>query len=94
MAAMEANFLRAVRCAELGRLHFHDLRRIGTRRMARKLPNVIELAAVTGHTSLQMLKRYDHPQAHELAKKLGQSKTPAPITTTCSLKCLDLWSSL
>jgi integrase len=71
MAAMEANFLRAVRRANLGNLHFHDLRHTGTSRMAAKLPNVIELAAVTGHTSLQMLKRYYHPQAHELAKKLG-----------------------
>jgi integrase len=70
-AAMEANFLRAVRRAKLGNLHFHDLRHTGASRMANKLPNVIELAAVTGHTSLQMLKRYYHPKAHELAMKLG-----------------------
>jgi hypothetical protein len=36
-----------------------------------KLPNVIELAAVTGHKSLAMLKRYYHPKATELARKLG-----------------------
>ena len=71
MAAMEANFLKAVRRANLGDLHFHDLRHTGASRMASKLPNVIELAAVTGHTSLQMLKRYYHPKAHELALKLG-----------------------
>ena len=39
--------------------------------MADKLPNVIELAAVTGHRSLQMLKRYYHPNVQALAKKLG-----------------------
>jgi hypothetical protein len=39
--------------------------------MAGKLPNVIALAAVTGHTSLQMLKRYYHPSAVDLAIKLG-----------------------
>jgi integrase len=71
MAAMEAAFLRAVRRSELGNLHFHDLRHTATSRMASKLPNVIELAAVTGHTSLQMLKRYYHPKASELAMKLG-----------------------
>ena len=71
MAAMEANFLKAVRRANLGDLHFHDLRHTGASRMASKLPNVIELAAVTGHTSLQMLKRYYHPKAHDLAMKLG-----------------------
>lgn len=70
-AAMEANFLRAVRRADLGNLHFHDLRHTAASRMASKLPNVIELAAVTGHTSLQMLKRYYHPKAAELALKLG-----------------------
>lgn len=71
IAAMEAAFLRAVRRAQLADLHFHDLRHTGASRMASKLPNVIELAAVTGHSSLQMLKRYYHPKAEELALKLG-----------------------
>lgn len=71
VAAMEANFLKAVRRAKLDNLHFHDLRHTATSRMASKLPNVIELAAVTGHTSLQMLKRYYHPRAEDLARKLG-----------------------
>lgn len=71
IAAMEAAFLRAVRRANLGNLHFHDLRHTAASRMASKLPNVIELASVTGHTSLQMLKRYYHPKAEELARKLG-----------------------
>lgn len=71
VAAMEASFLRAVRRADLQGLHFHDLRHTATSRIARKLPNVIELAAVTGHESLQMLKRYFHPRASEIARKLG-----------------------
>lgn len=71
VAAMEANFLKAVRRAKLDNLHFHDLRHTAASRMASKLPNVIELAAVTGHTSLQMLKRYYHPRAEDLARKLG-----------------------
>jgi hypothetical protein len=33
--------------------------------------NLIELAAVTGHKDLRMLKRYYHPRATDLAKKLG-----------------------
>jgi integrase len=71
IAAMEASFLGAVRRSNLHGLHFHDLRHTAATRMASKLPNVIELAAVTGHTSLQMLKRYYHPNAVDLAKKLG-----------------------
>lgn len=52
-------------------LTFHDLRHVATTRLAEKLPNVIELAAVTGHKDLRMLKRYYHPRAEDLAKKLG-----------------------
>lgn len=51
-------------------LHFHDLRHEATSRLAEKLPNLIELAAVTGHKDLRMLKRYYHPRAEDLAKKL------------------------
>lgn len=70
-AAMEANWARARRRANLPGIRFHDLRHTAATRISAKLPNVIELAAVTGHTSLQMLKRYYHPQAEALAKKLG-----------------------
>ncbi|EQD71391.1 Shufflon-specific recombinase, partial [mine drainage metagenome] len=42
-----------------------------TSRMSEKLPNLIELSAVTGHLDLRMLKRYYHPRATDLAKKLG-----------------------
>jgi hypothetical protein len=40
-------------------------------RMAEKLPNLIELSAVSGHKSLAMLKRYYHPNPELLAEKLG-----------------------
>ena len=69
--ALAAAFKRATVRARLPGFRFHDLRHTATSRMANKLPNVIELAAVTGHQSLQMLKRYYHPSAEALAKKLG-----------------------
>lgn len=31
----------------------------------------MEVASITGHKSLQMLKRYTHLRAEDLAKKLG-----------------------
>ena len=40
-------------------------------RLARKLPNVIELAKVTGHKDLKMLERYYHIDVSELADKLA-----------------------
>lgn len=52
-------------------LHFHDMRHEAASRLADKLPNVLELSAVTGHRDLRMLKRYYHPRAEDLAKKLG-----------------------
>lgn len=52
-------------------LHFHDLRHEATSRLALKLSNVLELSAVTGHKDLRMLKRYYHPNASDLAHKLG-----------------------
>lgn len=52
-------------------LHFHDLRHIAITRLADKLPNIIELAAVSGHSDVRMLRRYYHPRAADLAQKLG-----------------------
>lgn len=52
-------------------LHFHDLRHEATSRIAEKLDNILELSAVTGHKDVRMLKRYYHPKAANLAKKLG-----------------------
>lgn len=68
---MEAAFKRARTRAGLQDVRFHDLRHTATSEMAAKLPNVIELAAVTGHQTIQMLKRYYHPSAEALAHKLG-----------------------
>ena len=68
---LEAAFKRGVRRSGLDGVRFHDLRRTAITRMAEKLPNVIELAAVSGHKSLMVLKRYYRPTATDLAQKLG-----------------------
>lgn len=54
----------------LDNVHFHDTRHEAASRLAEKLSNVLELSAVTGHRDLRMLKRYYHPRAEDLAKKL------------------------
>jgi integrase len=64
-------FDKARKLAKLDDFHFHDLRHMAITRMAEKLPNVIELSAVSGHKSLAMLKRYYHPDPALLANKLG-----------------------
>lgn len=68
---LDAAFKRGLQRAGLEGIRFHDLRRTAITRMAEKLPNVIELAAVSGHKSLMVLKRYYRPTAMDLAHKLG-----------------------
>jgi integrase len=57
--------------AEIGDLRFHDLRHEATSRLFEKGLNPMEVASITGHKTLQMLKRYTHLRAEELAAKLG-----------------------
>jgi integrase len=50
----------------------HDLRHEGASRYAEEKGfSTIELAAITGHKDLRMLKRYTHPDAREIAKRMG-----------------------
>ena len=49
----------------------HDTRHEATSRLFEKGLNQMEAAAVTGHKTLQMLMRYTHLKAANLAKKLG-----------------------
>jgi integrase len=51
-------------------VRFHDLRHEATSRLFEKGLNLMEVAAITGHKTLDMLKRYTHLRAEDLAKKL------------------------
>ncbi len=57
--------------AFLADLRFHDLRHEATSRLFEKGLGIMEVASMTGHKSLAMLKRYTHIEAEKLAKKLG-----------------------
>ena len=57
--------------AFLSDLTFHDLRHEATSRLFEKGFNPMEVATITGHKTLQMLKRYTHLKAEDLAKRLG-----------------------
>jgi integrase len=52
-------------------LRFHDLRHEATSRLFELGLNAMEVAAITGHKTLVMLKRYTHLRAEDLARKLG-----------------------
>ncbi len=64
-------FSRARTDAKLPGIRFHDARREATTEMSKRLANVLELSAVTGHRSLQLLKTYYAPDVGDLAAKLG-----------------------
>ncbi len=51
-------------------LRFHDLRHEALSRLSDKGLNVIELAHISGHRTLAMLRRYTHPNHETLLKKL------------------------
>lgn len=60
-------------CKKLGieDLRFHDLRHEATSRFFEGGLNTMEVATISGHKTLQMLKRYTHLRPADLAKKLG-----------------------
>lgn len=63
-------FCDARRAAGLEGLVFHDTRHEAATLLSKKLSNLLELSAVTGHRSLKALKRYYNPTPADLASKL------------------------
>ncbi|MDP2757212.1 MAG: site-specific integrase [Desulfurivibrionaceae bacterium] len=64
-------FDRICHRASIEDLRFHDLRHEATSRLFEKSLGIMEVAAITGHKDLKMLKRYTHLRAEDLAVKLG-----------------------
>jgi integrase len=51
-------------------LHFHDLRHEAVSRLVEGGLSDQEVSAISGHKSMQMLKRYTHLRAEDLVGKL------------------------
>ena len=69
--AIKRAYIRAVRRSSIEDLRFHDLRHEATTRLFEKGLNIMEVASITGHKDLRMLRRYTHLKAEDLAIKLG-----------------------
>ncbi|MHB8413802.1 MAG: site-specific integrase [Acidiferrobacteraceae bacterium] len=69
-SAVEQAWQRATQRADIEGLRFHDLRHEATSRLFEKGFSLMEVAAITGHKTLQMLKRYTHLRAEDLAARL------------------------
>ena len=69
--AVKRSYMRAIRRAGIEDLRFHDLRHEAATRLFEKGLNIMEVASVTGHKDLRMLRRYTHLKAEDLARRLG-----------------------
>jgi integrase len=63
-------WFNAVRAAKLKGLRFHDLRHEAVSRLVEAGLSDQEAASISGHRSMQMLRRYTHLRAEDLVKRL------------------------
>ena len=68
--AVKRAFIRATRRAELENFHFHDLRHEATSRLVEHGLEIMQVAKMTRHKTLQLLMRYTHLRAGDVAKEL------------------------
>ena len=65
-------FKTACKRAKIEDFTWHDLRHESISRYAERGDfSILELASISGHKTLQMLKKYTHLQAEKLAAKIG-----------------------
>ncbi len=69
--SFENAWRRAVKKSGVVDFRFHDIRHEATSRFFEKQFNMMEVAAITGHKTLQMLKRYTHLKAADLVVRLA-----------------------
>ena len=68
---VSALFRKMKKKAKLEHKRFHDSRHEATTRLAKRIPNVVVLSAITGHKELKMLKRYYNPTVTESGSYLN-----------------------
>lgn len=66
-------WLRLKKDCGLTDLHFHDLRHEAISRLVERGLSDQEVAAISGHKSMQMLKRYTHLRAEDLVSRLDSA---------------------
>jgi integrase len=68
---ISGSFREACKACGIEGLRFHDLRHEAASRLFEKGLNVMQVAAITGHRSMQMLKRYTHLRPVDLLELLN-----------------------
>ncbi len=75
--ALKAAWRRACERAGVGDLHIHDLRHTAATRMALKSGNIFIVQKLTGHKTIEMVKRYVNVKAEDVVA-LMHAPEPAP----------------
>ncbi len=70
--AFNPAWFQALRRAKIQGLRFHDLRHEAVSRLVEAGLGDQEVAAISGHKSMQMLRRYTHLRAEDLVQKLDR----------------------
>jgi integrase len=68
---LKESFIRLTKRTNIEGLTYHDLRHEALSRMVERGLNLFEVAAVSGHSNMQQLKRYVHLRPEDIAQKLG-----------------------
>jgi len=77
--AFSTRVRRKAKNAGLADLTFHDLRHEATSRLARLLPNPLDLKRVTGHKDLKSLDRYYQPVPETISRQIEEAEKLAGI---------------
>ena len=74
VSGFQSTWQRLIKRAGLQGLRFHDLRHEAISRFFEKGLNPMEVAAISGHKSMQVLKQYTHIHPRYLMKRLNMVK--------------------
>ena len=72
VSSFESSWQRVLAKSEIKNFRFHDLRHEATSRLFEKNLNMFEVSNITGHKTLQMLKRYTHLSIDKIVKKINE----------------------
>jgi integrase len=72
VSSFESSWQRVVLKSGIQNFRFHDLRHEATSRLFEMNLNMMEVSTITGHKTLQMLKRYTHLSIDKIVKKINE----------------------
>ncbi len=72
VSSFQSSWQRIVLKSGIKNFRFHDLRHEATSRLFELNLNMIEVSTITGHKTLQMLKRYTHLSVDKITKKINE----------------------